>query len=104
MKKTCLSVEELPTILHDLTERLAKIENTLTQSVKNERKTIGPEEAAKILRLSRSRVYVLCMEGKLPAHKVGGRLLFYTDDLEKFIRRGSRMKQEALPIKKTDAL
>lgn len=40
------------------------------------------EEVAKILRVSRQTIYVLCREGKLPHFKVGTKLRFKKADIE----------------------
>lgn len=40
------------------------------------------EEVAKILRVSRQTIYVLCREGKLPHFKVGTKLRFKKSDIE----------------------
>lgn len=40
------------------------------------------DEVAKILRVSRQTIYVLCREGKLPHFKVGTKLRFKKQDIE----------------------
>ena len=40
------------------------------------------DEVAKILRVSRQTIYVLCREGKLPHFKVGTKLRFKKADIE----------------------
>lgn len=40
------------------------------------------DEVAKILRVSRQTIYVLCREGKLPHFKVGTKLRFKRADIE----------------------
>lgn len=40
------------------------------------------DEVAKILRVSRQTIYVLCREGKLPHFKVGTKLRFKKHDIE----------------------
>lgn len=104
-----LTVDELPSLLYDLTQRITQLEAKAARTTNTERLTLNPEQAAKILHLSRSRVYVLCGEGKLPSHKVGNRLLFYSDELENFIRSNRRIdgRDSAAKVvrkKKTDAL
>jgi excisionase family DNA binding protein len=39
------------------------------------------DEVAKILRVSRQTIYVLCREGKLPHFKVGTKLRFHKADI-----------------------
>jgi excisionase family DNA binding protein len=39
------------------------------------------DEVAKILRVSRQTIYVLCREGKLPHFKVGTKLRFKKSDI-----------------------
>jgi len=40
------------------------------------------DEVAKILRVSRQTIYVLCREGKIPHFKVGTKLRFKKQDIE----------------------
>jgi excisionase family DNA binding protein len=40
------------------------------------------DEVAKILRVSRQTIYVLCREGKLPHFKVGTKLRFKKQDID----------------------
>jgi excisionase family DNA binding protein len=40
------------------------------------------DEVAKILRVSRQTIYVLCRDGKLPHFKVGNKLRFHKADIE----------------------
>jgi excisionase family DNA binding protein len=54
---------------------------------------IGISEASKLLRLSESRVYVLSNEGKLPCHRRGGRLYFFRDEINNFIRSCDHSKK-----------
>jgi hypothetical protein len=46
-------------------------------------------DAAKTLHLSRSRVYTLCNQNKLPYHKRGGKLYFFRSELLNCIRSGN---------------
>jgi len=107
-----LTVEDLSFIVQNLADRLSCLESANTshhplREAEPIRRTIGPYEAARMLGLSRSRVYVLSSQGKIPVHKVGNRLLFFPDDLEKYIRSGGSMGQQGNKIlnkKKADAL
>ena len=47
-------------------------------------------EVAKITGLSRSYLYRLSAEGRLPLCKIGTRCLIFPDDLEKFLRSKAR--------------
>ena len=40
------------------------------------------EEVAKILRVSKQTIYVLCREGKIPHFKVGAKLRFKKADID----------------------
>jgi hypothetical protein len=40
------------------------------------------DEVAKILRVSRQTIYVLCKEGKIPHFKVGAKLRFKAADIQ----------------------
>jgi len=44
------------------------------------------DEAAKILHLSKSRVYVLSSQRKIPLHKRGGRLYYFKSELLDYIK------------------
>lgn len=56
--------------------------------------TLGISAAAKFLNLSKSRVYVLSSQGKLPCYKVGNKVLFYRAELDKFVRSEGKYKRE----------
>ena len=49
------------------------------------RLTVGPVEAATLLGISRSSIYELLREGKLPAYKLGGKTIIVIDDIMKFL-------------------
>jgi len=46
---------------------------------------LTPDEAAKLLRLSKSSLYKYCMERRVPFVKYEGKLLFSAERLEKWI-------------------
>lgn len=52
-----------------------------------ERRFLGLTDAAKRVGLSRAYVHQLTMSGRLPAYRVGRRLLIDVDDLDAFIRK-----------------
>jgi excisionase family DNA binding protein len=54
-------------------------------------------EAAEALRLSRSRIYQLATEGRIPAHQVTkhGKLLFKRSELEQALTNRGRSLQQA---------
>jgi excisionase family DNA binding protein len=51
------------------------------------------EEVAKILRVSRQTIYVLCREGKIPHFKVGTKLRFKKADIEALCSTATTMKE-----------
>ena len=52
------------------------------EDVKMENLPLTVDEVAKILRVSRQTIYVLCREGKLPHFKVGTKLRFKKADID----------------------
>lgn len=80
--------------LLEMDQRLTKLELNYSDGVKqatpSERKTIGVVKASEMLGLSKSRVYVLSGQKKLPCYKVGNKVLFFVDELEKYIRSGGK--------------
>jgi len=102
---TDVSLGSLPALINELSHRVLQLEmkESGTSSEASLRKSVGPDEAAAILGLSKSRVYVLCGEGRLPFHKVGNRLHFFTDELDRYIRSGGRDNSK-LNNKKAEAL
>lgn len=47
-------------------------------------------ELANILKLSKSSIYKLCAEGKLPHHKPGGRkIIFYRHEVSQYLKSNS---------------
>lgn len=105
---TDVSLGSLPALINELSHRVLQLEMKESGSSSDTpsaslRKSVGPDEAAAILGLSKSRVYVLCGEGRLPFHKVGNRLHFFTDELDRYIRSGGRDNSK-LNNKKAEAL
>ena len=48
------------------------------------------EEMSKYLKISRSTLYKLAQEGKLPAQKVGRHWRFHREAMDEWLRQGSR--------------
>ena len=63
---------------------------------------VGVEEAAEILGISRSHLYKLVREGKIPAVKVGKRLRFERVVLEEYMRGGGRLAPFWMPGAETE--
>lgn len=59
---------------------------------------LGISQAAKFLNLSKARVYVLSSQGKLPSYKVGNKVLFYKQELDKFVRSEGKYKRQQTAI------
>ena len=51
---------------------------------------IRPEELAKMLRLSKPRVYQLAEEGKIPSIRIGKSVRFLAEDVKLFIQAHRR--------------
>lgn len=84
-------LENLSSYITGLADRIAALESKLNEApVSADMHTpIGVSEASQFLRLSTSRVYMLCHEGKLPCHRRGGRLYFFKPELIDLIRSGA---------------
>ena len=102
--RVSMPIEKLPDFINllELDQRITKLElnyaNGVNQATPSERKTIGIVKASEMLGLSKSRVYVLSGQKKLPSYKVGNKVLFFVDELENFIRSGGKLttiKKEA---------
>lgn len=56
---------------------------------------ISVREAAKLLSVSKSMIYLLTEQRKLPCTRIGSRILFFPSELEKWARaQTSELKQE----------
>ncbi len=50
---------------------------------------LSTDEAAALLRASRSKLYRLVRAGSIPGYKVGATYVFYLGDLHDYVRRGA---------------
>ena len=82
-------------------EHIEKLADRLTASAADLHVPIGVQDAAKILRISTSRVYVLSNNGQLPCHRRGGRLYFFRDELTDLVRSHDSSKKIVRTKKKT---
>jgi len=102
-EKRIITLENLSEFLLKLSDRVTAIEKIAIEanstSKNDESLPLGITEASEILRLSESRVYVLCSQGKIPCHKRGGRLYFFKEELYGFIKY-----PKSFTIKKVEAL
>jgi excisionase family DNA binding protein len=55
---------------------------------------LRPEEVAKILRLSKPRIYQLAEEGKIASIRIGKSIRFQWEDVQVFIRAQRRETRE----------
>jgi len=53
-------------------------------------KVYTPEEAARILKVSKDAIYDLCARGMLPVARVGRRLRFSEEGLTEYLRTGGQ--------------
>jgi excisionase family DNA binding protein len=94
--RVSIPIEKLPDFIKllELDQRITELElnsaNGVNQATPSERKTIGLVKASEMLGLSKSRVYVLSGQKKLPSYKVGNKVLFFVDELEQYIRSGGK--------------
>ena len=102
--RVSMPIENLADFINllEMDQRITQLElkyaNGVNQATPPERKTIGLVKASEMLGLSKSRVYVLSGQKKLPSYKVGNKVLFFVDELENFIRSGGKLttiKKEA---------
>lgn len=92
-----IAFDSLSKFLFNLNERLDSIEQKLqeVQSGPDMHTPIGVNEASAYLHLSRSRVYMLSLEGKIPCHRRGGRLYFFRSELAELIRSGKKSERKS---------
>lgn len=94
--RVSMPIKTLPDFINllELNERITKLELLHAEGVNHattpERKTIGIAKASEMMGLSKSRVYVLSGQGKLPSYKVGNKVHFFVDELEQVIRMGKK--------------
>lgn len=79
----------------EITERLVRIEQALSQITKSVPKEsrgrhLSTKEAAEVLKISTSHLYRLTMNNEVPFRKVNGRLFFDKDELMQFIDRNGK--------------
>ena len=95
--RVSMPIENLPDFINllEMNKRVAAIELKIADGEMQEApaspKTLGISEAATMLGLSKSRVYVLSGQKKLPSYKVGNKVLFFMDELEQYIRSGGKI-------------
>lgn len=86
--------DSLSTFIEErIKEHIEKLADRLSASAADLHTPIGVQEAAKILRISISRVYVLSNTGQLPCHRRGGRLYFFRDELTDLVRSHDSSKK-----------
>ncbi len=94
--RVSIPIENLADFINllEMDQRITKLElihaEGVNQATTPERKTIGIAKASEMMGLSKSRVYVLSGQGKLPSYKVGNKVLFFVDELEQVIRMGKK--------------
>lgn len=99
--RVSMPIENLPDFINllELNNRISELELKISEGgltpPPTPRKTLGITEASAMLGLSKSRVYVLSGQGKLPSYKVGNKVLFFNDELEKFIRSEGKVNSKS---------
>jgi len=83
---------DLPTIVGELCEKIASLETTLKESIKNRNEVkenthvlMSVQEACEYLKMSLSTFYYKVKNDGLPAIKQGKHLLIYRDELDKWL-------------------
>lgn len=91
-----ITVQQLPTEINTLKERLERLEkafNNLSSS-DNQKELLTVTEAAQLLDLSVTTIYILKYQKRIPCYKEGGRVYFLRTELIEWItnRPGSPKK------------
>lgn len=68
------------------------------------RKVLNVDQVCKITNLSKSRLYALAAEGAILNFKKGNRLIFYEDDVLRWIESGRRYSQQEIDAAADEAL
>ena len=83
---------DLPTIVGELCEKIASLETTIKENIKNRNEVkenthvlMSVQEACEYLKMSLSTFYYKVKNDGLPAIKQGKHLLIYRDELDKWL-------------------
>ena len=83
---------DLPTVVGELCEKIASLETTLKESIKNRNEAkenthvlMNVQEACEYLKMPLSTFYYKVKNDGLPAIKQGKHLLIYRDELDKWL-------------------
>ena len=83
---------DLPTVVGELCEKIASLETTLKESIKNRNEVkenthvlMSVQEACEYLKMTLSTFYYKVKNDGLPAIKQGKHLLIYRDELDKWL-------------------
>lgn len=83
---------DLPTVVGELCEKIASLETTLKESIKNRNEVkenthvlMSVQEACEYLKMPLSTFYYKVKNDRLPAIKQGKHLLIYRDELDKWL-------------------
>ena len=83
---------DLPTVVGELCEKIASLETTLKESIKNRNEVkenthvlMSVQEACEYLKMPLSTLYYKVKNDGLPAIKQGKHLLIYRDELDKWL-------------------
>jgi len=92
-----LTLEQLPIVITELTERVQRLENATKQSNKPENQTdyLNITEASALTKLSKSTLYIYRGKGIIPSKKNRGRVLFDKDALVDWVEKGAARNRES---------
>ena len=82
-----LTFDELPNLINTLKNRVERLEKAFGQfsSSDNQKELLTVKEAAELLDLSVTTIYILKYKKRIPFHKGGGRLYFLRKELIQWI-------------------
>lgn len=82
-----MKVEQLPTLINTLQERLERLEKVFDQfsTSENQKELLTVTEAAQLLDLSVTTIYILKYQKRIPCYKEGGRVYFLRTELIEWI-------------------
>ncbi len=91
-----LSPPELQSLIENSLRNILKGDILQKTEVKPEKTILNIEEAVRITKLSKSRLYVLAGNGTIPNFKRGCRILFDKEELLKWLESGRRHSQHEI--------
>jgi len=97
-----ITFENMPSVLSDMSERLARMENMLsvvTIPPKPQSDLLNIQEAAELLSLSVPTLYSKISRRELPFSKAGKRVYFSKNEILAFVKEGRRLTTDEIKTK-----